>query len=213
MPLLVKPAKRVIDTFTAALLLASILMLNGCGSDPELRMLPEEAIVLAFGDSLTAGLGVTVDQAYPAVLQELIGRTVINAGVSGELTQDGLLRLPGLLTKHSPDLVILLEGGNDILQSKSLEVAKANLSRMITLVKAHGADLVLVGVPKRSLLAGTAGLYEELAKQHQVPLEKDIVGSLLKQPSMKSDAVHFNAAGYNALAKSIHQLLRLSGAL
>ena len=73
--------------------------------------------------------------------------------------------------------------------------------------------MVLVGVPKKSLLASTAEIYSELAEEHQIPLEKNIVGSLLKKPAMKSDSVHFNTAGYKALAEAIHELLQESGAL
>lgn len=189
------------------------LALVACSGDHELKPLAHNAKVLAFGDSLTAGLGVSPEKAYPAVLQSLSGRTVINAGVSGELTEAGVKRLPDLLDKHDPQLVILLEGGNDILQNRSLSSAKANLSAMITLVKNQGRDVVLVGVPKKSLFAGTADLYVELAEEHQIPLEKSIIGSLLKQPAMKSDSVHFNSAGYSALAEALYSVLRDTGAL
>ena len=195
-----------------ALLLGCALSLVAC-SDPELKPLSENAVVLAFGDSLTAGLGAAPTAAYPAVLESLSGRTVINAGVSGELTEEGLQRLPDLLAEHDPELIILLEGGNDILRNRSHADAKANLSAMIKLAKDRGSDVVLVGVPKKSLLASTAGFYVELAEEHQIPLEKKIIGSLLKKPAMKSDSVHFNAAGYRALAEAIHQVLQDSGAL
>jgi len=76
-----------------AVLLGCAMSLIAC-SDPELKPLSDNAIVLAFGDSLTAGLGVAPTAAYPAVLESLSGRTVINAGVSGELTEQGLQRLP-----------------------------------------------------------------------------------------------------------------------
>jgi len=197
---------------SVVVLLFSMAALVAC-SDPELRSLPGDATVLAFGDSLTAGRGVSVDKAYPAVLQSLIGREVVNAGVSGELTEEGLQRLPAILSESDPDLMILLEGGNDILQNRSLVDAKANLSAMVTLAKNQGIDVMLVGVPKKSLLASTAGFYKELAKEHEVPLENKIIGSLLKKPAMKSDSVHFNDAGYAALAEAIHKVLLDAGAL
>ena len=200
-------------TAMLALLLSVALSLTACSKELELTPLADSATVLAFGDSLTAGLGVPATAAYPVVLQSLSGRTVINAGVSGELTAEGLQRLPDLLLEHDPDLMILLEGGNDILQNRPIAAAKANLSAMITLAKNQGAEVVLVGVPKKSLLASTAEIYSELAEEHQIPLEKNIVGSLLKKPAMKSDSVHFNTAGYKALAEAIHELLQESGAL
>lgn len=197
----------------ALMVFAHAVVLGACSSDPELKTLPTDAVVLAFGDSLTAGYGVTPDVAYPAVLESLTGRTVVNAGVSGELTQEGLERLPGLLEMHSPALVIILEGGNDILRNQSLSAAKANLARMIKITQDQGADVVLVGVPTKTLFAKTAAFYAELAEEHQVPLENDIIGSLIKRREMKYDSVHFNAAGYQALAEAIHVLMQESGAL
>ena len=205
--------EKVRNTVTHLLLIACMLALVACGSQSELRPLPGDARILAFGDSLTAGRGVSSENAYPEVLQSLSGRTVINAGVSGELSEEGLQRLPGLLQEYDPHLVILLEGGNDILQNRSLEAAKSNLSAMITLAKDQGADVVLVGVPTKSLFGGSAKFYAELAEEHQIPFEKNIIRSLLKQPAMKSDSVHFNVAGYRALAESINEVLLESGAL
>ena len=194
-------------------MLACVLALAACGNNSELRPLADDASILAFGDSLTAGRGVSKEDAYPAVLQMLSGRTVINAGVSGELTAEGLQRLPGVLREYDPALVILLEGGNDILQNRSLDEARENLSAMITLAKENGSDVVLVGVPTRSLFASSAKFYGELAKEYDIPLEKSIIRSLLKTPSMKSDTVHFNTPGYRALAEAIHDVLIESGAL
>lgn len=94
--------------------LACILM--GCESS-RLEPLKEGDVILAFGDSLTVGVGTQKQNSYPSVLARLTGTTVINAGVSGETTAEGLVRLSRLLDEHRPGLLILLEGGNDILRS------------------------------------------------------------------------------------------------
>ncbi len=189
-----------------------LLLLTACGK-PELLALHSGSTVLAFGDSLTAGKGVIEEEAYPARLAELLGMRVVNAGVSGETTTQGLSRLPVELAAHQPDLVILFEGGNDILRNQDLDQTKANLNAMITLIKQSGADVVLVAVPKKALLSGAAAFYGELAEQHDLPLQADIVTKLLRQPSMKSDSVHFNREGYKALAVAIKQLLEAHGAV
>ena len=153
------------------------------------------------------------DNAYPAKLSELIDKAVINAGVSGETTLEGLQRIDSVLDQHTPALVILFEGGNDILRNQDLSKTKDNLNQMIEKIKASGAQPILVGLPKKSLLSSTAEFYEELAEQHDIPLQGNIVAKLLRQPSMKSDSVHFNANGYYALAEAIAKLLRESGAV
>lgn len=188
------------------------LLLAACG-EPEFRPLAAGDSILAFGDSLTAGRGASPAQSYPSVLADLSGHPVINAGVSGELTQAGKARLPALLAEHRPGLVILLEGGNDILRGSGEAALKANLAAMITAVQGSGAQLLLVAVPRKSLFSDGAPLYGELAQQYQLVLDEESIGELLRRPEFKSDAVHLNAAGYRALAERLHDLLHARGAL
>jgi len=188
------------------------VLLSGCGG-AELQALNDGDVIVAFGDSLTAGKGVTTDQAYPAVLSELTGYEVINAGISGETTQEGLLRLEGVLDEENPALLILFEGGNDILQNKDLSQTKANLNSMIAIAKDKNIQVALVGVPQKKLFSNTAELYNELADEHELLIENKIVASLLRKPGMKSDSVHFNMQGYSALAQAIATMLDEGGAL
>jgi len=194
------------------LLIASLglLLLQGCGG-PKLEAIPPSGTILAFGDSLTAGYGVNEAQSYPTVLAELSDRTVINAGISGETTAEGLARLPEVLSQTNPDLLILLEGGNDILRSQNLDQTEANLSAMIELAESQEIEVVLVGVPSR--LAKVAPFYKDLANEHDLVFAPDLIGTLLREESYKSDAVHFNAQGYRLVAEELHELLDTSGAL
>ena len=101
-------------------LFVMVFIFAGCSS-PRLAPLPCDAVIIAFGDSLTAGYDVNKAASYPKVLQELAGLQVINAGVSGETSTQGLKRLPVLLEQYQPQLVILFEGGNDVLQKRPEE--------------------------------------------------------------------------------------------
>ncbi|WP_434666555.1 GDSL-type esterase/lipase family protein [Aeromonas sp. NJAU223] len=188
------------------------LLLVGCG-ESEFRPLGAGETILAFGDSLTEGRGVNPAQSYPSVLATLSGHPVINAGVSGELSEAGRARLPALLAEHRPALVILLEGGNDILRGSGEGALKANLAAMIEMVQGSGAQLLLVGVPRKSLFADGAPLYGELADQYRLVLDNESIGELLRSPALKSDAVHFNEQGYRTLAERLHGLLQERGAL
>ncbi|MBV7469025.1 GDSL-type esterase/lipase family protein [Aeromonas media] len=188
------------------------LLLAACG-EPGLRPLAAGETILAFGDSLTEGRGVNPAQSYPSVLASLSGHPVINGGVSGELSRAGRARLPGLLAEHRPALVILLEGGNDILHGSGEGALKANLAAMIEAVQGSGAQVLLVAVPRKSLFADGAPLYGELAEQYGLVLDNDSLGELLRTPGLKSDAVHLNAQGYGALAERLHRLLQARGAL
>ncbi|WP_404836892.1 GDSL-type esterase/lipase family protein [Aeromonas media] len=188
------------------------LLLAACG-EPRFRPLAAGETILAFGDSLTEGRGVNPAQSYPSVLASLSGHPVINGGVSGELSRAGRARLPGLLAEHRPALVILLEGGNDILHGSGEGALKANLAAMIEAVQGSGAQVLLVAVPRKSLFADGAPLYGELAEQYGLVLDNDSLGELLRTPGLKSDAVHLNAQGYGALAERLHRLLQARGAL
>ncbi|MFM5854025.1 GDSL-type esterase/lipase family protein [Aeromonas rivipollensis] len=188
------------------------LLLAACG-EPGFRPLAAGETMLAFGDSLTEGRGVNPAQSYPSVLASLSGHPVINGGVSGELSRAGRARLPGLLAEHRPALVILLEGGNDILHGSGEGALKANLAAMIEAVQGSGAQVLLVAVPRKSLFADGAPLYGELAEQYGLVLDNDSLGELLRTPGLKSDAVHLNAQGYGALAERLHRLLQARGAL
>jgi len=193
-----------------AVAIALALPLQSCGG-PKLSAIPADGTILAFGDSLTAGYGVNEAQSYPTVLAELSDRTVINAGISGETTAEGLARLPGVLAETNPDLLILLEGGNDILRSQDLDQTEANLSAMIELAESQEIEVVLVGVPSR--LAKVAPFYKDLANEHDLVFAPDLIGTLLREESYKSDSVHFNAQGYCLMAEELHELLDTSGAL
>lgn len=200
-----------IKKLTQLLALSLLLVITGCSR--EHQTLQNDAVILAFGDSLTEGYGVKPSQAYPSVLQQLSGHKVINAGVSGETTDKGLARLRVLLEQESFDLVILFEGGNDILQKRPYQTIKQNLKKMIELLQAEQKQILLIGVPEKRLFASSAAFYKELAEQYELPIEEDIVGDLMIRPSMKSDYVHLNAKGYRQLVKTIYQKLVNSGAL
>lgn len=192
--------------------LLCVVTLASCGP-VNLAPIPIDGTILAFGDSLTVGVGAEKSKSYPAVLAQLSGRHVINAGASGETTAQGLERLSGILDQSTPDLLILLEGGNDILRNQDLARTKQNLAEMIELAQSYGAVVVLIGVPEKRLFSDAAPLYEELAKEYGLVFEGELIASLLREPQYKSDMVHFNAQGYRQLAESIYQSLVERGAL
>ena len=196
--------------FIVTLFLFSFLQ-QGCDSS---RLEPiGHGNILAFGDSLTLGVGVSIENSYPAVLSELTGLNVVNSGVSGETTSQGVKRLPGELNRVNPSLLILIEGGNDILQNNNETEIKKNIRAMIELTKSKGIQIVLIGVPQKSLFSSSAPLYEELASEYELVFDGRLIGNLLRSPSLKSDSIHFNEKGYRKMAESIHELLSNNGAL
>ncbi len=188
------------------------LMMQACG-DAKLTAIPHNATILAYGDSLTYGKGVEEEQSYPSVLADLSSREVINAGISGETTKQGLARLASVLEENEPHLMILLEGGNDILRNQNLSQTKQNLASMIEMAQSQGVQVLLIGVPEKKLFSNSAKIFPELAEQYELVFEGKLIASLLRSPEYKSDSVHFNKLGYEKLAQSIYQLLQDQEAL
>lgn len=188
------------------------LALVACDSS-KLKELNNNDVIVAFGDSLTEGVGVTQEYSYPSILAKLSGSDVINAGVSGETTSEGLLRLPEVIDTYQPSLLILLEGGNDILRNKSAKAIQNNLDSMITLALDKGVQVVLIGVPEKRLFSSSAPLYEKLAEKFDLVFDSNLIASLMRSPSLKSDSVHFNEEGYATLAEGIYEILSDNGAL
>jgi acyl-CoA thioesterase-1 len=207
---LTKP-NRLVYAFGVAILCG--LAATGCDQTPTIEPLADDAVILAFGDSLTFGTGAKKEQAYPAQLQALISRTVINAGIPGEVSMSGLRRLPALLKQHQPDLVIICHGGNDILRRQNLQQTSNNIQQMIDISRSYGAEVILVGVPKFGIFLASTEFYTELADLNHLPIENTVLSDVLKVASYKSDQIHPNAEGYRVLAQRLAALLEYSDAI
>lgn len=190
-----------------------LICVPSCSETPTLNYISEDETILAFGDSLTVGVGASDESNYPSTLERLANRNVVNAGISGETTREGLDRLPGVMDDVNPKLVILLEGGNDILRNKSLDQTKQNLAEMINIIQSHGADVILIGVPEKKLFSSVAPFYTELAQEYNLVFIDELLSDMLRDNQYKSDPIHLNAKGYQKLAEEIHERLAKSGAL
>ena len=187
--------------------------LTSCSSTARLPRLADDAVVVAFGDSLTFGTGANPQESYPAVLENLIRRRVVNAGVPGEVTATGLSRLPEILEREKPALLILCHGGNDQLRRLDLRQTADNIREMIRLAKQRAVAVVLIAVPSPGIFVSPAPMYRDIAKELTIPLEEETLSSILADGSLKSDYIHPNAAGYRRLAEALAALLKKSGAI
>jgi acyl-CoA thioesterase-1 len=192
-----------------------LFVLTACkGSSDTISKLPSDAVILAFGDSLTYGTGASSQRDYPSILSKLTARQVINAGRPGEISSDGLRRLPALLDQHQPDLLILIHGGNDMLRRIPAEQTIENLKQMIALAKERQIGVVMLGVPSPNILwLSSADFYRALAETMDVPVDLETLPEVLGDNSLKSDLIHPNDRGYELIATQIHGLLVESGAL
>ncbi len=199
----------------AFLLTASVLILfrpqkESSESKTKVVLSPNSTI-LAVGDSLTYGYGIDKPElySYPAILQKLTGLRVVNAGLSGETSEGGLYRLPGLLKKYKPDLTILCYGGNDILRRASREKLKSNIKKMIDLINKSGSKVVLIGVPDIGIFGlDSLELYSDIAKEYNIPAELEILPKVISESNLKSDYIHPNKEGYRLIAKAVYRVIK-----
>jgi len=195
------------NIFVTLTLFFLIVLFAGCDSGSKIAPLGQDAVVLTFGDSLTYGTGAPAGQSYPDVLTNLLGKPVINAGVPGEVSSAGLKRLPIMLDKYNPTLVVLCHGGNDFLRRLDREGTINNLKVMVELIRAHGADVVLIGVPKLGFGLDVPKFYASIAEEQDIPYEGGILLDLLDNNSMKSDSIHPDATGYRLMAEAIYEAI------
>jgi len=189
------------------------LALLACKSDVTQSPLAPDAKVLAFGDSLTYGAGVLPEETYPAQLQAMIQRQVVNGGLSGELSGDGLKRLPIWLDEYEPKLLILCHGANDLLRSLSEEKAAENVRAMVKMARDRGIDVLLIAVPKFGLMRAPPTFYEDIAEEFNIPIERYVLNDIVENSALRTDAVHPNAQGYRMIAQAVIKRLQKSGAL
>jgi acyl-CoA thioesterase-1 len=199
------------------LLVAAIVLVAACSHKAKVQALPAGSQVLALGDSLTQGAGVTPEQAWPNLLAQKTGWVVVNGGVNGDTSEQALRRLPGLLEQHNPVLVLVTLGGNDMLRHLPEQQTIANLERILALIKAHGAKAVLLATPNPSPMRAVfrdlsaPDFYRKVAEAQHVPLIGDAIADVLSDPELKGDALHPNAAGHVRLAEKIFKELQSIG--
>ena len=177
----------------------------------------EHATLLVFGDSLSAGYGIRQDAAWPALLQHRLKEnrldySVVNASISGETTSGGRSRLPELLTKHRPRIVLIALGANDGLRGLPLVTMRENLDAMIRATRAAKARVVLVGMRLPPNYGPYADEFQQtfaqLARQEKVPLVSFLLEGIADQPRLfQADTIHPTAEAQPRLLDNVWGVL------
>jgi acyl-CoA thioesterase-1 len=170
-------------------------------------------VIATFGDSISAGFGVDPGQSFPDDLQRLIDEAgfhyrVVNMGVSGDTTTDGVERLPSVLALK-PAIAVVEFGGNDGLRGQPVEAAETNLGRIIEALQGQGAKVVLAGMtlPRNygpEYIRSFEQMYVDLSKRYRVvriPFLLDGVGGV--SSLMQPDGLHPTAQGAQIVARTV----------
>jgi acyl-CoA thioesterase-1 len=198
--------------------LLMLLVVQGCGEDsPSPEAKPEKKIegtIVAVGDSLTEGLGVDEEFAYPAVLEKKLQAQgyryrVINAGISGETSSGTLSRIKWVLTLK-PDIVILVIGANDGLRGIDPALIESNIRRIIQALKAQNVVVVLGGMKivrnlGQEYISAFSAIYPAVAESEGVIFIPFFLAGVAADPGLnQSDGIHPTAAGYRKVVDNIY---------
>lgn len=201
------------------LLLVAIFLLAGCHDAPRLAALPAGSAVLAFGDSITFGTGANPGEDYPSRLAARSGWQVHNAGIPGDTAEAARDRVRQALAEVRPALVIVEIGGNDFLRRRPEALVKEDLRAIVAAIRQSGAQVVLIAVPRLSLIGAAVGklpdskIYGELANEEKLPLVDGVLAAILADPALKADPIHPNGMGYRRMAEGIAEHLSQAGLL
>ncbi len=166
-----------------------------------------EKKIIAFGDSLVYGIGSHDNNDFPSQVSRKIHMPIENMGIPGETTALALLRLQEVIDKK-PNIVIILFGGNDALQSVNEEETFTNLKTMITKIQDNGGDVLLLGIRGRGILTDPYQTrFKILARDMKVPLVPNVLDGLFGNNLYMYDAVHPNNVGYGKIADKVYEKL------
>jgi len=192
------------------LLFATVVVLLGYRlflTSPAKTGIPPDAVIICFGDSLTAGTGASRGRDYPSQLSKMLGRPVINAGVPGDTTAGALARLQRDVLSRSPDVVLITLGGNDLKNGVERDAAFANLHRVVVAIQKHGARVILGGLDFPFRDRGFGSGYRELAAQTGATLIPNILEGIIGNRKLMSDPIHPNDKGYLIMARRFYGAL------
>lgn len=162
--------------------------------------------IICFGDSLTEGVGATNDQTYPYFLQQKVSIPIINSGIKGNTSQDGLNRINSL--NNVKDSLIIVEfGANDFFQQISLSQTKKNIEQIIDTLKDKGATIVLVSTEDKQL-HNLYAMLKSIAKEKKVLFINGILNEIWNNRELFSDEIHPNSNGYKLVAEKIYNNIK-----
>ncbi len=190
-------------------LLFFIFNLCGCFSNDIINLNSSGKNVVCFGDSITMGYGAKRGDDYPTELSKLTNYSIVNSGIDGETSSEGLKRLKSDVLDREPLLVIVEFGGNDFLRRVPFEETISNIEQMIQTIQNSGAMVALVdlGINFPEDLARYSIEYKRLSEKYKTIFIPKILKGIIADISLKSDVLHPNSKGYKIIAYRVYRAI------
>ncbi len=190
-----------------ALLGYSVIAFWGCSQREVINTDSKGKNIICFGDSFTFGYGVNPGEDYPTMLGKLLRPPVLNKGVDGDTTGEGLKRLKNDVLDQDPRLVIIEFGGNDFLKKTPKEITIENIRQMVDRIQAQGAMVAIVDVSAGLILKECRSSLYRLALSKKAIFISSAFEGIITNPRLKSDFLHPNASGYKLIAQRIYKAI------
>lgn len=201
--------KPLVPTLAILALLAALLAFRACSVPPIRNLEPRSGPVVVLGDSLAVGVGSAGGRrGYVALLQERLGVELVNKGVSGNTTEDGLARLEGDVLALKPALVVLELGGNDFLRRVDPDDTFANLEAMVRRSQEAGAAVLVLGTRSGVFSDKHEKRFREVARRNGAAYVPNLLEGVFAQPALMYDSIHPNDAGYAKVAERLEPTFR-----
>ena len=181
--------------------------LSGGEETPIKNVGNNRATIVAFGDSLTYGKGAAREKTYPALLEQLSGRAVVNLGLNGDTAAAAPRRLPAVLAQE-PYMVLIEFGGNDFMRGVSFEQTLEGIAQIIDQVQAAGAVAVLVDTGGYYGMKKYTKAYKKLAQEKGAVFVPGILDGIFGERDLMSDQIHPNAAGYKLISEKVYNYIK-----
>lgn len=194
---------RLLSTYFFILLIA----LSGCVQREIANLDSAGENILCFGDSITFGYGAGPNGDYPAALSKMLDIPVVNLGIDGDTSVEGLKRLKSDVLDRKPLLVIIEFGGNDFLRKISLEETVKSVEEMVRQVVMRKAMVAIADVGTGMIMGDYSREFKRLSKKYRTIFIPALLNGIITNPSLKSDFLHPNADGYKLIAQRIHRVI------
>lgn len=168
---------------------------------------PMQGPIVAFGDSLVFGYGASMGNDFVSVLEKQTGREIINMGINGNTTADGLARID-TVTALKPSVVLVLLGGNDFLRKVPATETFKNLNEIVEKLQANGAVVIVLGIQGGVLNDPFASQFEALAHERGTGYVPNVLAGMIGNQSLMYDTIHPNDTGYKKIADKVLPVLQ-----
>ena len=187
-------------------LIIVLFLITACNKQEPKNYPNSNTDIIAFGDSLTYGYGAERSESYPAYLSQMLGREIINLGISGDTSAMGLARI-NEIKKYSPYMVLIEFSANDFFRKIPKQQTENNLREIVRQVQSMGAIAVLVDTGGAYPMETYTKIQKQIAADYNTLFVPAIMDGIYNKKSLKSDQIHPNAAGYKIVAGKVRKVI------